>query len=201
MLIRTLYFEQASIIAAVVCSLIVAGLLKGIIGVGMPIVALPLLSLFIDVKSGAMLLSMPLIFSNLPQALEGGKTGRCLTQLMPVILGMIPGLFLGVRVLLALDANVAKISAGLVIMGVGASHCSRRGCSFSLACFYQPASRSGFSAGFWEASQRCRDRLFSYFCLQRACAERRSQRKHRCTRRFRRLAGNSSDGQPPVQLA
>src|SRR5260370_12280015 len=119
MLIRTLYFEQASIIAAVVCSLIVAGLLKGIIGVGMPVVALPLLSLFIDIKSSAMLLSMPLIFSNLPQVLEGGKTGRCLMQLMPVILGMIPGLFLGVRVLLALDASVAEIIAGLVIMGVG----------------------------------------------------------------------------------
>jgi uncharacterized protein len=119
MLIRTLYSEHASIIAAVVCSLIVAGLLKGTIGVGMPVVALPLLSLFIDVKSAAMLLSMPLIFSNLPQALEGGKTGRCLMQLMPVILGMIPGLFLGVRVLLALDANVAKIVAGLVLMGVG----------------------------------------------------------------------------------
>ncbi len=29
MLIRTLYFEQTAIIAAVVCSLIVAGLLKG----------------------------------------------------------------------------------------------------------------------------------------------------------------------------
>ena len=50
MLIGTLYFEQASIVAAVVCSLIVAGLLKGIIGVGMPVVALPLLSLFIDIK-------------------------------------------------------------------------------------------------------------------------------------------------------
>ncbi len=119
MLMRTLYFEQVSIIAAVVCSLIVAGLLKGIIGVGMPVVALPLLSLFIDIKSAAMLLSMPLIFGNLPQALEGGKTGRCLMQLMPVTLGMIPGLFLGVRVLLALDANVAKIIAGLVLMGVG----------------------------------------------------------------------------------
>ena len=97
MLIRTLYFEQASIIATVVFSLIVAGLLKGTIGVGMPVVALPLLSLFIDVKSAAMVLSMPLILSNLPQALEGGKTGRCLMQLMPVIVGMIPGLFLGVR--------------------------------------------------------------------------------------------------------
>ena len=119
MLMHALSFERAGIIAAVVCSLIVAGVLKGIIGVGMPVVALPLLSLFIDVKSAAMLLSMPLIFSNLPQALEGGKTGRCLMQLMPVLLGMIPGLFLGVRALLALDASVAKIIAGLVLMGVG----------------------------------------------------------------------------------
>jgi uncharacterized protein len=118
MLIHTLYVEPASIIAAVVCSLIVAGLLKGVIGVGMPIVALPLLSLFVDIKSAAMLLSMPLILSNLPQALEGGKTGRCLMQLMPVVLGMIPGLFLGVRILLAVDGSVAKIIAGLVLMGV-----------------------------------------------------------------------------------
>lgn len=119
MLTHILYFGQASIIAAVVCSLTTAGLLKGTIGVGMPVVALPLLSLFIDIKSAAMLLSMPLIISNLPQALEGGKTGRCLAQLMPLILGTIPGLFLGVRVLLALDANAAKIIAGLVLMSVG----------------------------------------------------------------------------------
>jgi uncharacterized protein len=119
MLIHILYSERASVIAAVVCGLIVAGLLKGIIGVGMPIVALPLLSLFIDVKSAAVLLSMPLILSNLPQALEGGKTGQCLMRLTPVLLGMIPGLILGVRALLALDANVAKMIAGLVLMGVG----------------------------------------------------------------------------------
>jgi uncharacterized membrane protein YfcA len=119
MLIHNLHFEQASFIAAVVCSLVLAGLLKGVIGVGMPIVALPLLSLFIDVKSAAMLLSMPLVLSNLPQALEGGRTGRSLMQLTPVFLGMIPGLFLGVQILLALDENVAKAVAGLVLMGVG----------------------------------------------------------------------------------
>jgi hypothetical protein len=118
MLIRTLHFEHPAIVIAVVCSLIVAGLLKGTIGVGMPVVALPLLSLFIDIKSPAMLLSMPLILSNLPQALEGGKTGRSLLKLMPVFLGMIPGLFLGVQLLLSLDANVARIVAGLVLIGV-----------------------------------------------------------------------------------
>jgi uncharacterized membrane protein YfcA len=119
MLIHALYFEPAGIIAAVVCSLIVAGLLKGTIGVGMPVVALPLLSQFIDIKSAAMLLSMPLILSNVPQALEGGRTGRCLMQLMPVILGMIPGLVLGVLALLALDAHVARTIAGVVLMSVG----------------------------------------------------------------------------------
>lgn len=119
MAIQILDFEQASIAAAVVCCLIVAGLLKGTIGVGMPVVALPLLSLFIDIKSAAMLLSMPLIFSNLPQALEGENTGRCLVQLSPVILGTIPGLFLGVQALLALDVNLAKSTAGVLLMVVG----------------------------------------------------------------------------------
>ena len=118
MLIHALDFEHPAITAAVVCSLIVAGLLKGTIGVGMPVIALPLLSVSIDIKSAAMLLSMPLIFSNLPQALEGGKTAQSLSQLTPVFLGMIPGLFLGVQLLLALDANIAKVIAGVVLIGV-----------------------------------------------------------------------------------
>ena len=81
MLIHTLYFEQASIIAAVVCSLIVAGLLKGIIGVGMPVVALPLLSLFIDIKSAAMLLSMPphIICRNARSSARAKYLRSCLT--------------------------------------------------------------------------------------------------------------------------
>src|ERR1700716_4248973 len=183
-LIRTLHFEQASIIAAVLCSLIVAGFLKGIIGVGMPVVALPLLSLFIDIKSVAMLLSMPLIFSNVSQALEGGKTGRCLMQLMPVFLGMIPRLFLGVRLLLALDANVAKIIAGLVLMGVGGVTLLAPKLQLQPRLFCQPASRSDFSAGFWQGQQRWRGRSFSYLCLQRDCTDGRSQRKRRCISSF-----------------
>ena len=184
MLIRTLYFQQASIIAAVVCSLIVAGLLKGIIGVGMPVVALPLLSLFIDIKSAAMLLSMPLIFTNLPQALEGGKTGRCLMQLMPVILGMIPGLFLGVRVLLAIDTNVAKTVAGIVLMGVGGVTLLAPKLQLQSRLVLPTGITLGFFGGILEALQPCQDRLFSYFCSRRDCAERRSQRRHRCISSF-----------------
>src|SRR5215468_6969288 len=51
--------------------------------------------------------------------MRGPFSGGTNSSLMPVILGMIPGLFLGVQALLALDANVAKIFAGLVLIGVG----------------------------------------------------------------------------------
>jgi hypothetical protein len=62
--------------------LLVAGLMKGVIGVGMPIVALPLLSMLIDVRAAVMLLSMPLILSNIPQAIEGGETVACFMRLI-----------------------------------------------------------------------------------------------------------------------
>ena len=65
---------QNPLVIAVVISLVIAGVTKGAIGVGMPIVAIPLLALFIDIKAAVVLLTIPLILSNIPQALEGGKT-------------------------------------------------------------------------------------------------------------------------------
>ena len=67
MAIGTFSFDQAGTLAAVAGSLVVAGMVKGAIGVGMPVVAMPLLALVVDVRSAAMLLSMPLVLSNLPQ--------------------------------------------------------------------------------------------------------------------------------------
>jgi uncharacterized protein len=63
--------ETPSLIALLAFSLLIAGLLKGVIGVGMPVVAFPLLSMLVDVQTAVMLLSVPLVVSNIPQALEG----------------------------------------------------------------------------------------------------------------------------------
>jgi uncharacterized membrane protein YfcA len=104
------------VLVGVAGSLIIAGMLKGIIGVGMPIVALPLISMFIDVRASVMLLSVPLVLSNVPQALEGGKVLGCLKELLPVLLGMVPGILIGVFVLLAVDASIAKLIAGVVVV-------------------------------------------------------------------------------------
>jgi uncharacterized membrane protein YfcA len=67
-----------------------------------------------------MLLSMPLVLSNIPQALEGGLVGPTLWNLAPVFFGMVPGLWIGVAVLLNVDPAAAKIAAGLSVILVAA---------------------------------------------------------------------------------
>jgi uncharacterized membrane protein YfcA len=108
------------LIVLVAVSLLIAGLVKGVIGIGMPIVAFPLLSLLVDVQTAVMLLSVPLILSNIPQALEGGLVTQTLWNLAPVLAGMIPGVWIGVAVLLNVDPAVAKIAAGAGVILVAA---------------------------------------------------------------------------------
>ena len=107
------------LLIAILASLVIAGWLKGVIGVGMPIIGLPLLSMLIDVRASVMLLSVPLVLSNIPQAVEGGKVIPCVTALVPVLIGMVPGIVLGVATLLTIDPSMAKLIAGIVVIIVG----------------------------------------------------------------------------------
>src|SRR5215831_2641020 len=84
---------------------------------------------------------------------------------------MIPGFFLGVRVPLALDANVARIIAGLVPMGVSGITLLAPKLQLQSGLVLPTGITSDFSARLWQASGRWRDRLFSYVCLQRDRAE------------------------------
>lgn len=118
MLWNVLNSSSGLILVVLTIFLVVAGLMKGIIGVGMPIVALPLLSMLMDVRAAVMLLAVPLILSNIPQALEGGRTLECFRRLVPVLLGMMPGILLGVTVLLVGNPATTKAIAGCVIVVV-----------------------------------------------------------------------------------
>jgi uncharacterized membrane protein YfcA len=120
MLLQMFHSSPTLIVIGLACALVVAGLMKGIVGVGMATYALPMLSLLIDVRAAVMLLAVPLILSNIPQALEGGRTLECFKRLAPVLLGMMPGVLLGVAILLLADCSTIKVVAGCVIVLVAA---------------------------------------------------------------------------------
>ena len=71
-------------------------------------------------QTAVMLLSVPLVVSNIPQALEGGLVAQTLWSLAPVLVGMVPGVWIGVGVLLNVDPAVAKTIAGIVVVLVAA---------------------------------------------------------------------------------
>lgn len=117
MLLEALNGANPGLLVALALSLVLAGTVKGTIGVGMPIVALPLLSAFLGVKPAVALLSVPLVLSNLPQAFENGRAVARLQRLTPVLLGMVPGVAAGVLYLgSGADPKLSSAAAGVALI-------------------------------------------------------------------------------------
>jgi uncharacterized membrane protein YfcA len=106
---------------ALMLALVTAGAAKGLIGVGMPIVAMPLVSHIIDLPAAVALLSIPLVLSNLRQAIEGGGTAAALRQLAPLLVGFCVGIVVGVKVLMSLDDALLKPLVGCALLLAGLS--------------------------------------------------------------------------------
>jgi uncharacterized protein len=93
---------------------------------------------------------------------------------------MIPGLFLGVRVLLAVDANVARIIAGLVLMGVGRIPLLAPKLQLQSRLVLPTGITFGFFGGVLGGIGAMSGPLVFIFLLAMGRRERRLQRKHHC---------------------
>src|SRR5262249_31049023 len=107
-----------AMLAAIMTALFIAGTTKGLLGVGMPIVAVPLLSLFVDLPIVVVLLSIPLIVTNIPQALVGEPISIVLRRLAPVFVGLVAGVIGGVWLLSSLDPAVMKPIVGGILIAI-----------------------------------------------------------------------------------
>jgi hypothetical protein len=63
-----------------------------------------------------LLLSMPIILGNIPQALEGGKTWPALKSIGFLVIGAVAGIALGVKILFAIPAHLAVCLAGVILL-------------------------------------------------------------------------------------
>ena len=77
-------------------ALAVAGLTKGLFGIGMPIVAVPLLTLALPLQTAVSLLTLPLVVTNIVQAIRGSDhpTGVA-RRMLPILAGMLVGVAIG----------------------------------------------------------------------------------------------------------
>lgn len=84
------------LLAAAAAALLAGGLVKGIIGIGTPLVVIPVLTIFVDVKLAVQLMALPLFLSNVFQGFRGRDTLAVIGRLAAATIGLAGGIVAGV---------------------------------------------------------------------------------------------------------
>ena len=76
-------------------ALLLGGLIKGLSGIGLPMVALPILSTQVSIQNAILLLTLPILFSNLAQAKEINLHHINQTWILVLLSSLLAGITLG----------------------------------------------------------------------------------------------------------
>ncbi len=120
--------DFASLVAAAL-SLFAGGAVKGVAGLGLPLVALPLLTTFVSLKTAVGLLVVPAIASNLVQSFQGGRIGSMLKRFWPVIVTLVATIAISTNALVLVPEKILYAIIGAAVIG------------FPLLAHFRPALR------------------------------------------------------------
>ena len=95
---------------------LLAGTVKGIIGLGLPTISLAILAIVFDLTTAMALLLVPSFLTNLWQAMAGGKPGLLIRQLWPMFLTATVTVWLGALALTRLNLSWLSALLGLLLI-------------------------------------------------------------------------------------
>jgi hypothetical protein len=94
------------------------GVVKGVTGVGLPLVLVPLAAQFVPVPDAVALVSVPMVVTNVTQAAEGGQTLDAIKRIWPILLLLVVGTVIGVHLLVTIDRRLLSLILGLAFLGL-----------------------------------------------------------------------------------
>lgn len=107
------------IIIVVVMTFLIAGAVKGVIGLGLPTVSLALLTVAIDLPSAMALLLVPSFITNVWQAAVGGNAIAILRRVWPFLLMATVTVWIGAGALTRVELSVLSALLGLLLITYG----------------------------------------------------------------------------------
>ena len=105
-------FELVIVSICLVCG----GILKGATGAGAPILAIPAMAAFHDVRFAIVIMTVPNLVTNLLQAWRNRKHRLRASFLIPFLLSAAFGVVLGTWVLVGLDAKTLSLIVALAVL-------------------------------------------------------------------------------------
>lgn len=103
------------LILAVVGTFLIAGTVKGVIGMGLPSVALALLTLTVDLTSAMALMLVPSLVTNIWQAAVGGHGIAILRRIWPFLITAFVTVWLGAAALTRVDLALLTVLLGVLL--------------------------------------------------------------------------------------
>ena len=125
-----------------------AGTVKGTLGIGLPLVAVPLLATVLDLPTAVALMVVPVLTSNIIQALQGKRKIETLKRFFPLLLTLVPGAIVAAQFLSSVDLRTGSLVLGVIVVLFSLSQLFRFQFAISAAQerFLNPAV--GLVAGF-----------------------------------------------------
>jgi len=107
------------IIVLIMLTFLLAGTVKGVIGLGLPTVSLGLLTAALDLTTAMALLLIPSLFTNLWQGFVGGHTQTVLRRIWPFLLMATLTVWIGGLALTRFDLSGLSLLLGLLLITYG----------------------------------------------------------------------------------
>ncbi|MGA8969736.1 MAG: sulfite exporter TauE/SafE family protein [Pseudolabrys sp.] len=108
--------DSAIILSATAGAFLLAGFVKGVIGLGLPTVSIGLLGLLMAPAQAAAILVVPSLLTNIWQAAAGGGLLALTRRLWPMLAGICIGTFIGAALLPHDDSGRATVWLGLALV-------------------------------------------------------------------------------------
>ncbi|HSC94558.1 MAG TPA: sulfite exporter TauE/SafE family protein [Burkholderiales bacterium] len=105
----------AAAIVACTLGILAGGTVKGIVGIGLPLVALPVMASFITVPKAIGLLLLPSFATSVWQTFHGGQFRASVRRLWPFLIGMAAGTWVSARMLASFDARTLYLLLGAIV--------------------------------------------------------------------------------------
>ena len=113
--------ENSSVLI-IITIFLVAGLVKGVIGLGLPTVSLALLTVAIDLPTAMALLLIPSFVTNIWQAFSGGNGKVILARIWPFLLMATITIWLGATALTRVNLSLLSILLGVLLIAYSATN-------------------------------------------------------------------------------
>lgn len=90
--------------------------MKGVAGIGLPLVAIPVLTFAMDVRDATPMIVGPAIVTNVFQIIETRRARLKYIEIAPIMVGLIVGTFCGAFIAVSIDPNMMVGILGFVIL-------------------------------------------------------------------------------------